>query len=65
MMVTTPAMIQMIILTGGVRLDGLGTGLGGGTTDSIHTISSPIIILGNITATTNLLMLGTIRITIL
>ena len=65
MMVSIPAMFQLIILTGGVLLDVLGTGIGGGITDTIDSISSPIIILGNITVTTNLPMLGTIRITML
>lgn len=55
----------MTISTGGVLLDGLGTGLGGGISDTIDSISSPTIILGNITATTNWLMRGTIRITTL
>jgi len=55
----------MTISTGGVLLDGLGTGLGGGISDTIDSISSPTIILGNITVTTNLLLLGTIRITML
>ena len=55
----------MTISTGGVLLDGLGTGLGGGITDTTYTISLSIIILGNITATTNWLMRGTIRITML
>ena len=49
----------MTIENGGVLLAGLGTGLGGGITDTIDSISLPIIILGNITVTTNLLMLGT------
>ncbi len=65
MMAQIPACIQRTILTGGVLLDGLGTGLGGGITDTIDTISSPIIILGNITVTTNMSMLGTIRLTML
>jgi len=58
-------MIQVIIMTGGVLLDGLGTGVGGGITDTIHSISSPIIILGIITGTTNQLMLRTIRLAML
>jgi hypothetical protein len=61
MMETIPAMIQVIIMIGGVLQDGLGTGVGGGITDTIHSISSPIIILGITTATINLLMLRTIR----
>ncbi len=65
MMAQIPACIQRTILTGGVLLDVLGTGVGGGITDTIDTISSPIIILGNITVTTNLPMLGTIRLTML
>jgi len=54
----------MTISTGGVLLDGLGTGLGGGISDTIDTISSATIILGNITVTTNLLMLGAIQFSI-
>ena len=46
-------------MTGGVLLDGVGTRIGGGITDIIHTISSHTIILANITATT---MPGTITI---
>ncbi len=65
MMVSIPAMSQLIILTGGVLLDVLGTRLGGGITDTIDSISSPIIILGNITVTSNLPMLGTIRLSML
>ncbi len=65
MMETIPAMIQVIIMTGGVLQDGLGTGVGGGITDTIHSISSSIIILGITTATINLLMLRTIRLAML
>ena len=65
MMETIPAMIQVIIMTGGALLDGLGTGVGGGITDTIHSISSPIIILGIITATINLFMLPTSRLAML
>ncbi|MGO9120063.1 MAG: hypothetical protein ACLQPD_20920 [Desulfomonilaceae bacterium] len=57
MIQTILATIRRIILSGGVPLDGVGTHIGGGITDTIRTISSRTIILANITATT---MPGTI-----